>query len=64
MGFNLGFKGLILKRMLNTISTQMKGIIHGFKTIFYLNYNPIIVTIKMFTVSIYTSKHSKSKALL
>ena len=39
----------------------MKGIIHGFKTIFYLDYNPVIVPIKMFTMSIYTSKHSISK---
>jgi len=45
--------------MLNTISTQIKGIIHGFKTIFYLDYNPIIVCIKMFTISIHTSKHNK-----
>lgn len=40
----------------------MKGIMHSFKTIFYFDYNPIIVPIKMFTMSIYTSKHSKLKA--
>lgn len=37
----------------------MKEIIHGFKKTFYLDYNPIIIPIKMFTISIHTSKHNK-----